>query len=419
MRSHRDLLIFTVILVAVIPSFGQTAEGYYSHGQAAEKGLCARCSRAAIDDFTKAIKLKPDFAEAYEARGQARFSEAGYNGFGYAEFSNMDKAIADFTKAIKLRPAFAEAYRHRAEVRALKRDYTGDLSESIADIDKAIQLDPNYADAYEYRGFLRDRLNDINGALADHTKALQLDPSSREARLGVKIAQQRLAALPAKEDGAGQRRRDDYPNPGPSSPRGDCNSAKPGFDKIPVGSDLGLLGQLYGSPLRDEQGPSGYVVRTYVLYGGCSLEFHVNAGKITSKRWRQDRPSATTFRDYAGASLPREQRAVVELVGLFGDVDGENTHCSGGLIRGEQYPSTVAGCFQVEKIDLLPGTHTLRLWPTAVLRTGGPVTATISAAAGKTYTVTLVTGPARSGYLFEGAPLSWVANWSAEVREKR
>ena len=56
----------------------------------------------AIEDFTKAIKAKPDFVEAYNNRGIAYVSKGKY-----------DCAIEDFTKAIIIKPEFVEGYNNR------------------------------------------------------------------------------------------------------------------------------------------------------------------------------------------------------------------------------------------------------------------------------------------------------------------
>ena len=50
---------------------------------------------SAIENFTKAIKLKPDYSEAYNNRGIA------YTGKG-----DYEKAIEDYNTAIELDPNF-------------------------------------------------------------------------------------------------------------------------------------------------------------------------------------------------------------------------------------------------------------------------------------------------------------------------
>ena len=47
----------------------------------------------AFSDFTEAIRLKPDYAEAYYHRGLTYFYKKDYG-----------KAINDYTEAIRLRP---------------------------------------------------------------------------------------------------------------------------------------------------------------------------------------------------------------------------------------------------------------------------------------------------------------------------
>ena len=89
-------------------------------------------------DFNKAIKIKPDYAEAYYNRG-----------FVYAGRGEYKQAIADFDKAIALKPDLAEAYNNRGLAYAEK----GDDDRAIADYDKAIALKPDYAKAYSNRGF--------------------------------------------------------------------------------------------------------------------------------------------------------------------------------------------------------------------------------------------------------------------------
>ncbi len=58
---------------------------------------------------SEAIRLKPDFADAYYNRGGEHFKKGKY-----------DLAIADFTEVIRLESGFAMAKAFLAEARALK-----------------------------------------------------------------------------------------------------------------------------------------------------------------------------------------------------------------------------------------------------------------------------------------------------------
>ena len=60
----------------------------------------------------------------------------------------LDKAIEDYTKAIELNPQHANAYHNRGLAWSKK----GDRDKAIEDYNKAIELNPQYADAYNNRG---------------------------------------------------------------------------------------------------------------------------------------------------------------------------------------------------------------------------------------------------------------------------
>jgi tetratricopeptide (TPR) repeat protein len=59
----------------------------------------------AIDDDSKAITLKPDYADAYYNRGNA-----------YVKLGQYQPAIEDYNKAISLKEDFTNAYANRAAI---------------------------------------------------------------------------------------------------------------------------------------------------------------------------------------------------------------------------------------------------------------------------------------------------------------
>lgn len=119
----------------------------------------------AINDFSEAIAVKPDFAEAYVNRGNA-----------YCEQREFDLAIKDLNEAIRLNPDFAEAYKNRGTVYLNKADF--DLA--LEDFDKAIQLDPDNADFYLSRGGANKVKGDFEKAISDLNKATQLNPNDAD-----------------------------------------------------------------------------------------------------------------------------------------------------------------------------------------------------------------------------------------------
>jgi tetratricopeptide (TPR) repeat protein len=157
------VLVITMFAFLCSPAFGDKANDYVHSGIAkAQKGDLD----GAVADFSKAIQLTPDYAEAYYSRGVAKREKGDYNG-----------AIADWDKAIQLKPDYAYAYNNRGNAKSEKGDYNG----AIADLDKAIQLKPNDAEPYYNRGNAKSEKGDYNGAIADYDKAIHLKPNYADA----------------------------------------------------------------------------------------------------------------------------------------------------------------------------------------------------------------------------------------------
>jgi tetratricopeptide (TPR) repeat protein len=89
----------------------------------------------AIYEYTKAIELNPNSAEAYNKRGVA-----------YGKKGQYDQAISDFTKALEINPKDAEAYNNRGIAYYFKREY----EKSWEDIKKAqefgYKIPPDFLD---------------------------------------------------------------------------------------------------------------------------------------------------------------------------------------------------------------------------------------------------------------------------------
>lgn len=81
--------------------------------------------QGAIADFSAAIKLRPNLAEAYLGRGIA-----------YSVSRNHKAAIADYDEALTLKPDLAEAYLYRADDRFVLQQ----KAEAITDLQQAQAL---------------------------------------------------------------------------------------------------------------------------------------------------------------------------------------------------------------------------------------------------------------------------------------
>ena len=69
-------------------------------------------------------------------------------GLANAEAGDFGLAIENYTKAIELDPDLAEAYNDRG----LAKANLGDLEQALVDFDQAIELDPDYAEGLHQSG---------------------------------------------------------------------------------------------------------------------------------------------------------------------------------------------------------------------------------------------------------------------------
>jgi tetratricopeptide (TPR) repeat protein len=114
----------------------------------------------AIILFDQAIKLKPDFAEAFDKRGLAKTKLLQYG-----------TALRDFRHALELRPDFAEAYTHRANICYFLQEY----KQAINNYTRAIELEPNYGKAYFNRALVELVIGKKKKAHKDLIMALDLN----------------------------------------------------------------------------------------------------------------------------------------------------------------------------------------------------------------------------------------------------
>lgn len=147
----------------------------------------------AIENFTKAVTLNPNFEKAYLNRGYARYAaksnEAAISDFNkvnslkpsadayfgkaqsYLAIGHRDSSMHNLDQAIAADSKYAKAYYLRGQLKFEAQDY----KEAIADYDKAIAEKPDYAYAYNDRASAKKMLDDEAGAIADYEKAVFID----------------------------------------------------------------------------------------------------------------------------------------------------------------------------------------------------------------------------------------------------
>ena len=99
-------------------------------------------------------------AGAFFARGMIKESTLGRH----------EEAISDLNEAIRLKPNYAEAY----FARGLSKNNLGRREEAISDLNEAIRLRPNHAEAYFFRGLVKGSLRKEEEAQVDYQMALKL-----------------------------------------------------------------------------------------------------------------------------------------------------------------------------------------------------------------------------------------------------
>ena len=91
-----------------------------------------------------------------------------YQGVEKYKVGNFQGAIDDYTRAIEINPQYAAAY----QLRGSSKSILGDIQGAIADYTKVIEIDPQDANAYQLRGIAREKVNDLEGACRDWRKAV-------------------------------------------------------------------------------------------------------------------------------------------------------------------------------------------------------------------------------------------------------
>lgn len=115
----------------------------------------------ALASANRAVRLKPDFADAWNNHGNA-----------LAGLDLPADALTSFERALALKPAFAQAWSNRA---CVLRDL-GRSGEALASCDQAIALQPAYADAWSNRGNALGDLGRPEEAQRSYERAVGMAP---------------------------------------------------------------------------------------------------------------------------------------------------------------------------------------------------------------------------------------------------
>lgn len=135
----------------------------------------------ALESFTKATELKPDYFEACFYRGIALGRDLG----------RYEEALESLTKATELKPDNPEAWLNRGA--ALLK--LGRQEETLESFTKASNLKPDSFKAWVGRGSALEDLGKSEGALENFIKGLKLKPDSKEDNKLIKIATSKVVEI--------------------------------------------------------------------------------------------------------------------------------------------------------------------------------------------------------------------------------
>ena len=225
----------------------ENADAYYIRGQAylalgmvpsglrdAQECRPGPACRRADNDFGNAVRVNPDFVDAYVARAHLRvirgatapairdYDEAIWRepdnpdyyqqrGMAYVRLGRKSEAVADFEHAIRLDPGRAAAYR----ARGLAYVELGQPELAIPSFDEAVRLDPQDPGAYFGRATARASLGQTEEALADFDSAIRLFADDPEAYKGRGKVRVELGDLESAVDDFGSAIRLAHPDPEP------------------------------------------------------------------------------------------------------------------------------------------------------------------------------------------------------------
>jgi serine/threonine-protein kinase len=141
------------IAVGLRPNF---APAYYGRGVAHQN---LEHNDSAIQNYSEAIRLAPNMGLAYASRGVC-----------LVRLHRDPDALADFQHALDLNPGLASALNGRGGVYFRRKQYRM----ALADYDAAIHKKPRFAQAYLNRAHAREAVGDVRGAADDRRREAEL-----------------------------------------------------------------------------------------------------------------------------------------------------------------------------------------------------------------------------------------------------
>ena len=128
---------------------------------------------AAINSYKQALRIKPDYADAYYNMGNT-----------LKDKGDPEAAIDSYKQALRIKPDYAEAYYNMGN--ALKNK--GDPEAAIDSYKQALKIKPDFADAYNNIGIALQNKGDPEAAIDSYKQALKIKPDFTETYNNIGIA---------------------------------------------------------------------------------------------------------------------------------------------------------------------------------------------------------------------------------------
>ena len=151
----------TVVLVNVINS--SSATKLYNRGNTLYD---LKRYKEAITTYDKAIKIRPEYSEAWNGQGNTLY-----------ELKRYKKALDAYEKAIQIQPKYLEAWIGRSFVLDNLQRY----QEAIDSFDKALKIKLDYPEVWNGRGDALNNLQRYEEAIKSYDKAVQYKPDYYQA----------------------------------------------------------------------------------------------------------------------------------------------------------------------------------------------------------------------------------------------
>lgn len=120
----------------------------------------------AVEEFKKAIELKPGYADAYHNLGNT-----------YQQMGEIDNATENFEKAIEFNPNLWQSYQNLAAIYFEEAKF----DQAVRNMQKAIDVNPQNANLHVNLGIIYLKLENLQGAKEAFQKALEIDPQNQNA----------------------------------------------------------------------------------------------------------------------------------------------------------------------------------------------------------------------------------------------